>query len=125
VPTTSHLVKTGGKPPGGLESHTERRTPRGRTPPGGSGSHAGRQTSPGGPPPGGSTSNAGKQNSRDRSPPGGSEVSSRARGSRTRNQDVTSQDNMLAGVLKHLAGQMANMTQNQSYSGEGHGVKET
>jgi hypothetical protein len=32
---------------------------------------------------------------------------------------------MLAGVLKQLAGQMADMTQNRSYSGEGHGVKET
>jgi hypothetical protein len=31
---------------------------------------------------------------------------------------------MLAGVLKHLTGQMANMTKNQSYLGEGHSVKE-
>jgi hypothetical protein len=32
---------------------------------------------------------------------------------------------MLAEVLKVLAGQMADMTQNRSYLGEGHGVKET
>jgi hypothetical protein len=119
-----HRTPPGGKPPGGSESHTERRNPPGRTPLGGSGSHARRQTSPGGPPPGGPASNAGQQNSRDGSPPGGSEVSSRVRGSRTRNQDITSQDNMLAGVLKHLTGQMANMTQKQSYLGEGHSVKE-
>jgi hypothetical protein len=31
---------------------------------------------------------------------------------------------MLAGVLKQITGQMANMTQNQSYSGTGHKVKE-
>jgi hypothetical protein len=31
---------------------------------------------------------------------------------------------MLAGVLKQITGQMANMTQNQSYSGAGHNVKE-
>jgi hypothetical protein len=59
------------------------------------------------------------------SPPGGSDVSSRAREfSRTRNQDQTSQDNMLAVVLKQIAGQMVNMTHNQSYSGTGHKVKE-
>jgi hypothetical protein len=32
---------------------------------------------------------------------------------------------MLAEVLKGLAGQMADMTNNRSYSGVGHGVKET
>jgi hypothetical protein len=31
---------------------------------------------------------------------------------------------MLAGVLKQIAGQMVNMTDNQSYSGRGHKVKE-
>jgi hypothetical protein len=31
---------------------------------------------------------------------------------------------MLAGVLKQITGQMANMTQNQSYLGAGHNVKE-
>jgi hypothetical protein len=31
---------------------------------------------------------------------------------------------MLAGVLKQMTGQMANMTQNQSYSGTSHKVKE-
>jgi hypothetical protein len=115
-----HRTPPGGKPPVGSKSHMERRTSRGRTPPGGSPSHARRQTSTGGPPPGGSASNAGQQNSRDGSPPGGSEVSSRARGFRTRNQDLTSQDNMLAGVLRQITGQM---TQNQSYSGAGHSVK--
>jgi hypothetical protein len=94
---------------------TENQTPPGRTPPGGAGSHAGRQTSPGGPPPGGSASNAGQQNSEDESPPGGSESYRRARGSRTRNQDKPSQDNLLAEVLKGLAGQMADMTHNRSY----------
>jgi hypothetical protein len=55
----------------------------------------------------------------------GRKSSRRARGSRTRNQDEPSQDNMLAEVLKGLAGQMADMTHNRSYSGVGHGVKET
>jgi hypothetical protein len=98
--------------------------PPGRTLPGGAGSHAGRRTSAVGPPPGGSASNAGQQNSDDESPPGGSGSSRRARGSRTRNQDKPSQDNLLAEVLKGLAGQMAIMTHNRSYSGVGHGVKE-
>jgi hypothetical protein len=31
---------------------------------------------------------------------------------------------MLAGVLRQITGQMANMTQNKSYSGAGHSVKE-
>jgi hypothetical protein len=31
---------------------------------------------------------------------------------------------MLAGVLKQIAGQIVNMTHNQSYSGTGHKVKE-
>jgi hypothetical protein len=107
------------------KNDTENQTPPGRTPPGGAGSHAGHRTSPGGPPPDGSASNAGQQNSDDESPPGGSESFRRARGSRTRNQDEPSQDNLLAKVLKGLAGQMADITHNRSYSGAGHGVKET
>jgi hypothetical protein len=56
------------------------------------------------------------------SPPGGSDVSSRARSfTGTCNQDLTSQDNMLAGVLKQITGQMANMAQNQFHSGAGSG----
>jgi hypothetical protein len=99
--------------------------PPGRTPPGGAGSHAERRIPPVGPPPGESASNAGQQNSDDESPPGGLESSRKARGSRTRNQDKPSQNNLLAEVLKGLAGQMADMTHNRSYSGTGHGVKET
>jgi hypothetical protein len=114
----------GGPPPGGSASNAGHQNSQDESPPGGSESHARPQTSPGGPPPGGSASNAGHQNSQDESPPGGADVSSRARGSRTHNQVLTSQDKMLAGVLKQITGQMANMTQSQSYSRGGHNVKE-
>jgi hypothetical protein len=107
------------------DASARHRTPPGGIPQGGSASNAGRRSSPGGPPPGGSAGNAGHQNPRDGSPPGGSDVSSITRGfSRTRNQDQTGQDNLLAGVLKQIAGQMVNMTHIQSYSGRGHEVKE-
>jgi hypothetical protein len=82
---------------------------------------------PGGPPPGGSASNAEHQIPTGGSPPGGSEASSKKRcfsRRRARNQDPVGQDNMLAGVLQQIAGQMDSIFHNQSYSGMGNKVKE-